>query len=335
MMTGKARVSIPFGLAAGILLIAIGSMDSVDADDGYQPPNTLTWPLRNQTTDAVRPAVWSSFGEYQNYAGSIPWFHSGFDPRGVHGDRIRVVDDGNVWMVANLEQCNAGPTEGNACRLYVKSSDEKYIYYYSHLYLGPETDYTSTARAKIENASPKGSATYSVNPGTDVAEGETLAFIASFGANWDHLHFGIIAAQENYDMVNPLTAMSDLPLDDEPPTIAALRFYLAGTPESPSPQEVLPQGDCEVVFGNLDIVAFMQDTFYTTNPAPGRLSPAPDRCAATPVRPRPRRRSSSPPPSITRQAPGRRTGARLTQAFFTRTIFPIQPTPAARPMRTF
>lgn len=255
-----------------LLLNVTGVAPTVVADDGYQPPNTLTWPLRNQNSGDPRPGVWSSFGEYQNYAGQVPWFHSGFDPRGVYGDRVRVVDAGNVWMVANLEDCNAGPTEGNACRLYVRSSDERYIYYYSHLYLGPETDYTSTARAQIENASPKGAASYTINPGTDIAEGDTLAYIAYFGGNWDHLHFGIIAAQENYDMVNPLTAMSDLPLDDEPPTIDSLAFYAAGTPESSSPQEVTPQGTCEVISGNLDIVAMMEDTFYSTNPAPADLT---------------------------------------------------------------
>ena len=258
--------------ASMLLLSGTDIVSPVSADDGYQPPNTLTWPLRNQNNDQSRPAVWSSFGEYQNYSGTIPWFHSGFDPRGVYGDRIRVLDDGNVWMVANLEQCNAGPTEGNACRLYVRSSDERYIYYYSHLYLGPETDYTSTARAKIENASPKGAASYTINPGTDVSVGDTLAYIANFSANWDHLHFGIIAAQENYDMVNPLTAMSDLPIDDEPPTIDSLTFYQAGTPESSSPQEVTAQGACNVISGNLDIVAMMEDTFYSTNPAPADLS---------------------------------------------------------------
>ncbi|NOQ47251.1 MAG: hypothetical protein GQ559_11390, partial [Desulfobulbaceae bacterium] len=215
-----------------IVLMSLGITHRVAADDGYQPPNTLNWPLRNQNDGQPRPAVWSSFGEYQNYVGTIPWFHSGFDPRGVYQDTIRVVDGGNVWMVANLEQCNAGPTEGNSCRLYVKSTDGRYIYYYSHLFLGPETDYTSTARAKIENASPKGAASYTVNPDTDVAAGDTLAYIASFGGNWDHLHFGIVAAFENYDMVHPLTAFSDLPLDNEVPTIESLEFYQAGTLES-------------------------------------------------------------------------------------------------------
>lgn len=265
----RALFHHPLVIAA--LLVGSGAITHTVADDGYVPANSLVWPLRNQDNGNPRPAVWSSFGEYQYYGG-LPWFHSGFDPRGVYLDTIRVVDDGNVWMVANLEQCNAGPTEGDHCRLYVRSSDEKYIYYYSHLHLGPATDYTSTARAKIENASPKGAASYTVNPGTDVSEGDTLAFIASFGTDWEHLHFGIIAAEENYDMVNPLTAISDLPLDDEPPTIDSLAFYQAGTAESSSPQEVVPQGDCKVVSGDLDIVAMMEDTFYSTNPAPADLT---------------------------------------------------------------
>jgi hypothetical protein len=259
-------------VASMLLLIGTSIITSVSADDGYQPPNTLIWPLRNQNDDQPRPAVWNSFGEYQNYLGSTPWLHSGFDSRGVYGDRVRVVDDGNVWMVANLEQCNAGPTEGSECRIYVLSRDERYIYYYSHLYLGPETDYTSTARAQIEKASTRGAASHAVKPDTEIYEGDTLAFIADFDPDWDHLHFGIIAAQENYDMVNPLTALSNLPIDDEPPTIDSLAFYLAGTPESSFPQAVKPQGACDVISGNLDIVAVMQDTFYTTNPAPADLT---------------------------------------------------------------
>jgi hypothetical protein len=255
------------------ILIALSLLSAriVAADDGYQPPNTLGWPLLNQNDNQPRPAVWSSFGEYQNYPGLTPWFHSGFDPRGVYQDIIRVVDSGNIWMVANLEECNAGPTEGSACRLYVKSTDEQYIYYYSHLFLGPETDYTSTARAKIENASPKGSASYTINAGTDVAAGDTLAYIANFPGNWHHLHFGIIAADQNYDMVNPLTAFSNLPHDDERPVIDSLTFYVAGTPETPTPQLITPEGECEVVSGDLDIVANIEDTFYTNNPVPPDL----------------------------------------------------------------
>lgn len=256
-----------------MLTIFTGSVARAADPDGYEPANTLLWPLLNQANNEPRQAVWSSFGEYQYY-GSTKWFHSGFDIRGVYKDRVRVVAPGNVWMVANLTQCNEGATENNGCRLYVVSPDHRYIYYYSHLFLGPSTDLTSTARAKIENASPQivGSTSYAINPGTDVAAGDTLAFIADFGSNWDHLHFGVIDANENYDMLNPFTAFADVPIDDEAPTIASLEFYQAGTPETNSPVLVSPSGACHVVSGNLDIVAEMEDTFFTTNPAPPDLT---------------------------------------------------------------
>jgi hypothetical protein len=254
-----------------ILTILAGDFARADDPHGYEPANTLPWPLFNQTNNEPRQAVWSSFGEYQSYGGP-KWFHSGFDIRGLYKDKIKVVAPGNVWMVANLNQCSQGPSEGNSCRLYVVSPDHRYIYYYSHLFLGPATDYTSTARAKIENASAQvmGGVSYAINPGTDVAAGDTLAYIAKFSSYsaWDHLHFGIIDANENYDMLNPFTAFADVPIDDEPPTIASLEFYQAGTPETASPVLISPSGACHVVSGNLDIVAVMEDTFFTTNPAP-------------------------------------------------------------------
>lgn len=268
MTTGRWQKCV-FATALCVVVMTTFGSAPTRADDGYQPPDSLIWPLRNQDNGEPRRGVWSSFGEWQDFADR--WFHSGFDPRGVYGDTVRVADGGNVWMVANIEDCNAGPTEGHSCRLYVKSTDGNYVYYYSHLYLGPESDYTSTARAKIENASPKGAASYTVNADTDVAAGDTLAYIGDF-PDWNHLHFGIIAVSENYDMVNPLTAFSDRPLDDEPPTIDSLEFYEAGTPEGSSPQQVVPEGDCDVVSGDLDIVAKMEDTFYSTNPAPVDLT---------------------------------------------------------------
>ncbi len=272
-MTDKTTQNrIVLTLLCTVILVLAARFVLADDPDGYEPANTLPWPVLHQDTDQPRHAVWSSFCEYQNLWGP-PWFHSGFDIRGVYRDKIIVVDAGNVWMVANLEQCNEGETEGSKCRLYVVSTDRRYIYYYSHLFLGPETDLTSTARAKIEKASAQvvGGSHYTINDGTDVANGDILAFMANFGG-WNHHHFGIIDADENYDMLNPLTAFSYVPIDDESPTIESLELYQAGTPETSSPVLVTPQGSCNVVSGNLDIVAKMEDTFYTTNPAPVDLT---------------------------------------------------------------
>lgn len=272
MNNKTAQNRIILTLLCSALLILTARFTAADDPDGYEPANTLPWPVLHQVSNQPRRAVWSSFCEYQNRWG-LPWFHSGFDIRGVYRDKVIVVDAGNVWIVANLEQCNQGPTEGNSCRLYVISTDRRYIYYYSHLFLGPETDSTSTARAEIENASPQvvGASQYTINDDTDVASGEILAFMANF-SGWNHIHFGIIDANENYDMLNPLTAFSFVPIDDESPTIESLEFYQAGTPETSSPVLVTPQGACHVVSGDLDIVANMEDTFYTTNPAPPDLT---------------------------------------------------------------
>jgi hypothetical protein len=269
-MTNKTiPKKILYIILISVFLIPAVRFAAAEDPDGYEPANTLPWPVLHQVSDQPRRAVWSSFCEYQNRWGT-PWFHSGFDIRGVYQDKIMVVAAGNVWMVANLDQCYQGPDEGHACRLYVVSTDRRYIYYYSHLFLGPETGITSTAREKIVNASMKGAASYTINTGTDVAQNDLLAYMANF-SGWNHFHFGIIDADENYDMLNPLTAFSNVPIDDEPPTIASLEFYQAGTPET-SPVLVTPQGACHVVSGDLDIVAAMEDTFYTTNPAPVDLT---------------------------------------------------------------
>jgi hypothetical protein len=235
-------------------------------DDGYEPANSLRWPLRSAATGNDRAALGSSFGEYQSYGGP-PFLHTGIDIRGLEGDPAIIVADGNIWLTANF-QTDSCQTATN-CRLYIKGSDGRYIYYYSHLRLYQEAEeMTSEVRARILNATRQGSG-YAVNPGTDVTAGQVLSGIADFSNNaWAHLHFGIIDASENYDVINPLTALSGSTatppiLDDERPTIAALELQREGTATV-----VTPTGGCGEVSGALDIAATMKDSFFTTNPAP-------------------------------------------------------------------
>jgi hypothetical protein len=250
-------------LAGAFLLLVLAT---TGCPGGYEPPNTLQWPLRSAVTGDDRAALGSSFGEFQHY-GDPPYLHTGIDIRGLEGDPAIVVADGNIWMIANFgaDSC----ATGTSCRLYIKGADNRYIYYYSHLRLYNEAEeMTSEVRDKILNATRKGSG-YSVNPGTDVTAGQVLSGIADFASDtWAHLHFSIIDSTQNYDVINPLTALDGggaTPpiLDDERPRISALELQQDGTTTV-----VVPAGVCDEVSGVLDIAATMKDSFSTMNPAP-------------------------------------------------------------------
>lgn len=232
---------------------------------GYDPPSSLDWPLYDAKTGLAREALGSSFGEYQYY-GEHPYVHTGIDIRGHLGDRVRLVADGNIWMTANFDDDSC--LVATNCRLYVLDRKHRYIYYYSHLRLAPEgEEFTSEVREKILNAAG-GAPSYPVQAGTDVSAGQVLAGIANFASGeWPHLHFGIVDATQNYDALDPLTALrrtgfGPALFDDEPPTISALNLL----PDGGSTPLTTPA--CSAVSGPLDIAATMKDSFFTTSPAP-------------------------------------------------------------------
>jgi hypothetical protein len=261
---------------------------------GYEPPNSLPWPLYTGDASlangqnggpgqtAPRPGVGNVLGEYQRYS-TEQFLHSGDDIRGVQNDPIFAVADGNVWLKANFASVVNNEADfcvnSSICRFYVAGTDKRYVYYYSHVRLDPAApNYSAAFHDKIVEASataPAGgtfpSLTFSA--GTRINRGDFLTGIADF-AGWNHLHFGIIDATQNFDVINPLTGLTHAAdgvelVDDERPTIVSLAFF-----QNESTTQVTPAGDCHELAsaGNLDIVAQVKDSFYSTDPAPAGLT---------------------------------------------------------------
>lgn len=252
-----------------LVLAALLGASSASAQ-GYEPPSSLIWPLyRYDAPSSPRPSLGNSFGEYQSFSGPN-YLHTGIDIRGATADIVKVVASGNVWVSVFVD--DDGCRHDSSCRVYVKGDDDRYIYYYSHLELGPAAmEMTSEVREKIVNATRWDEAlgTYPVQPGTDVSAGQVLSEIGPFGTGiWPHLHFAIIEESANYDAVNPLTALQRTGsgvaiIDDERPVIADVALFADGT-ETP-----LPLTDaCTPISGAVDVAARISDTFYTTDPAP-------------------------------------------------------------------
>jgi hypothetical protein len=277
------------------LFVALGTVSSLltitgaASAQGYEPPNSLQWPLyaadpslpkdRNggPGLTAPRPAIGNVLGEFQDYASTQPYLHSGTDIRGVVNDPIVAVADGYVWMKANFmsDLC----TTATNCRFYVAGVDKRYIYYYSHVRLDESApNYSKPFHDKIIQASTVGPtsgsfASITFPEAQRVNRGEHLTGIANF-TNWNHLHFGIVDATQNFDVINPLTALPHKPdgvevVDDEKPTVEPLAFYQDNTSTL-----VTPAGDCQELAnaGSLDIVAKVKDSFYSVGPAPADIT---------------------------------------------------------------
>jgi hypothetical protein len=246
---------------------AIQCPNNVELPGGFANPNSLIWPIVERQSGQPRRALGNSFGEYQQYPGDPPYIHTGLDIRGLEGDYVRVVADGNIFRPANFAECAEGGA--TSCRLYVVAKDGRYIYYYSHLRFMNADAMSVDLRAKITNAVSTG---YDIQPNTDVVVGETLCEIADFFDNrWAHLHFSIFDRLENYDGINPLLALDferDAPaiIDDERPRIDSLDFRA-----DRSTTAVVPAGACGEITGIVDVAARMLDSFYVTDPAPQPL----------------------------------------------------------------
>lgn len=244
-------------LILGLLLALVATSVVLPAGaQGYSPPNSVPWPLLRQATNVPREALGSAFGEYQdNSAGT--YLHTGIDIRGAEGDQVIAVADGDIWVAYSFADdfCD----HASFCRLYITDANNDYIYYYAHLRLNGGI--TSDVREAII-ASTMG------EPETAIEQGDILSSIGPFYNSWPHLHFGIVDGGDNYDAINPLTALDrthatvDL-FDDEPPVISELELFADGTTT-----DVTPNDECNPLSGAVDIAATMSDSFYTTNPAP-------------------------------------------------------------------
>ncbi len=284
-------------LASAIIL----SATVVSAGEyGYSPDaGVLNWPLMSQFTGEPRKAVWTSF-EYQDYSYASSYYpqylHPGIDVVGSAGDKVMAVTEGELVFAANLKQCQVDwgdpPytwTGYKGCRIYMTEhkADPRYLFYYSHLAVATGTYISSELEDYLNEAAEASAPEYDKwdlrGENMIIGEDEVLGAIADF-SGFNHAHLSIFDMKENYDCINPLTApyeyedpggggvVSLLPenMDDEPPTIGELEFYRAGEVYSNSPSESIPQGECDVLDKSYsyDIVAYMEDTFYTTDPDP-------------------------------------------------------------------
>ncbi len=257
-------------MRARALFLAALTWTSFASAQGYDPPRSLIWPLyRLEAPSIPRPSLGNAFGEFQDFTGPN-YLHTGIDIRGATGDIVKVVADGNVWVSVFVD--DDGCRHNAHCRLYVMGEGERYIYYYSHLQLGPEaTEMTSELRDKIVNATRWNEAfgSYPVQADTAVEAGRILSQIGPFGDGlWPHLHFAIVEKSANYDAINPLTALRrsgdglDI-IDDERPVIADIALFPDGSETPLSSTDA-----CTPITGSVDIAARISDSFYTTDPAP-------------------------------------------------------------------
>jgi hypothetical protein len=288
------RLLLTTQLFAGLgLLVTLSTSDA--RAQGYEPASSLMWPLYAADPNlsggknggpgqtSPRPAIGNMMGEAQIYVMSVPFLHSGDDIRGVQNDPVFAVADGFIWLKANFNSLVNNESDlcvnSSICRFYVAGTDHRYIYYYSHVRLDPAApNYTAAFHAKIVSASavaPVGGTfpTLTFSEATRIQKGEFLTGIADF-ADWNHLHFGIVDATQNFDAINPLTAF--IPeadgvrlLDDERPTISSVQFFKDDTST-----EVTPSGTCRELTnaGKLDITAQIKDSHYSTDPVPSGLS---------------------------------------------------------------
>ncbi len=247
-------------------LLCVPSEDAcVSAQENpFAAPHSLRWPLTSAEDDRARPSIGNSFGEFQRYGPDPSYIHSGVDIRGLEGDHVWSVSEGNIFRPANFAECDEGG--GTACRLYVVSSEGRYIYYYSHLRFMNSDTMSGELRERISNAI---STDYEIQPGTEIAQGERLSDIADFYANgWAHLHFSVIDIQSGYDGIDPLRALNaeaEEIFDDEPPRIDNLTLVaddtgpVADVSAGNAPALVL----CELNSGEVRLQAAIKDSFVT------------------------------------------------------------------------
>jgi hypothetical protein len=230
-------------------------------------------------------------GEYQYYNQTLNgqpdrFFHTGVDIMGrgyrlgaphydgYQGDIIRLVTDGWIWFTSGI--ATDGCQVSTSCRAFVSDAASpdaaKYIYYYSHLYFNPAETYTSsTVRDQLLNASD---ATNNLDnipmaPNTQVAEGDVLCRLTRYEWQsnfWEHLHFSIIHAEGNYDIVNPLTGLkNDTIFDEKGPVVEEIAFRN----DEDSTGSFLALGACPEITGTVDILAKMRDSFNRSISIPG------------------------------------------------------------------
>lgn len=260
---------------AAVLLMALGA-GAVRADapncqtaQPLQPGDLKIWPVHERLAKdqpgETRSSLMNDFGEFQGNQSGI-YVHTGLDIRGIwngatnEGDLVLVAAAGDVWAVPQFtgDTCESA----NLCRVYIKSTDRRHIYYYAHLNV--RTDADSDVRARLEEAAMNDPASDLPVDSNKVTAGQKLAGLGSFdGGGHTHLHFGIFDACENYDGLNPLVLLPAPDFGGKPyfdatePTIGPIRFV-----RQDGVTEVTP-GTCDnPLQGVVDLIVEAKDIYH-------------------------------------------------------------------------
>jgi hypothetical protein len=264
------------------LASVLGVAATAQAQSGPANRNDWTWPAweTNGTIDAsgrlvttlARPNLWTSAGEYQNFAaarfaGVDP--HPGIDIRGSVGDVAVFPQAGTVIGMQNLSHCESAST-GDKCRIFVRT-DDNLVYYVAHFSYGAAPDGTMVR----EYLTTFHGVASGMGPAPRVSKGQQAGVFRAYAspANWDHMHVTIFDPTRAYDSLDPLEYLERSPVsatgsrldivDDEPPTIDPIEFVAAPG------GSVNPAGVCGIELkGRVDIAANMYDTFFTRRPVP-------------------------------------------------------------------
>jgi hypothetical protein len=235
------------------------------------------WPLHQRVDLAVpgdaRTGLMNTFGEFQFYD-SGAFAHTGIDIRGIWtpnaamGDIVLVVADGDLWAVPNFDE--DGCEHASNCRVYIKSTNRRHIYYYAHLNVrkgGDEDALDSELRDQLAKASvtlPKDDLPVGSNP---VSAGQHLAGLGLFQAGFTHLHFSIFDACGNYDGLNPLiflaapTVGGEVYVDKTAPAIGPVRLV-----REDGMTEVNPGSCAPVLNGKVDVIVEAKDAYHDLTP---------------------------------------------------------------------
>jgi hypothetical protein len=259
--------SLRFAIILSLLAAAAVRADQPDCQTAkpLKPGDLTVWPLHarlaNDAPGGTRSGLMNDFGEYQHFPPSVDYLHTGIDIRGVfdsgseQGDLVLVAAQGDVWAVPNFsgDFCDSN----NNCRVYIKTPDRRYIYYYAHLSV--RTDADSAVRAKLASAAMKNPLSDLPVGSNQVNAGQKLAGIGPFDFSFPHLHFGIFDVCQDYDGVNPLTVLPapDGYVDETRPTIGPILFV-----REDGKTQVQPQDCGTPLTGIVDLMVEAKDIFH-------------------------------------------------------------------------
>jgi hypothetical protein len=294
------RFRSSFGLALITSLLATSAL-AAPSDPPASP--TWTWPLylsgsNTPTTPGTpRPAVWTSHGEYQEFVGPgnvlRQDLHPGIDIRGQNGDRVLFPASGTVVYVSNPTHCStANSVDTPYCRVWVRGDapNDKILYYVGHMdFVGDDaaSPVNSDLREKLLIAQDGTALAVPGPPATalHVNQGEFVGTLSRFFANdgWDHVHLGVYDIADDFASLDPLPFLMRNTVggtfaikDDERPQIKT--FEMKADTGKVAGSYIKQQGAGSIcgteVHGAIDLLADIEDTFFTNRPTPATFDKA-------------------------------------------------------------